>query len=178
MISKFSKVIISLKHWQLLLLIIFPLAWTSPNPLKEIINGVGVLFLTFWIYGIGIYGYDRLQKTNKTNSLRVNLFKKNMLMSILLLIVIYIISKLDESGCLIKSVSAIIIMPIGGYFIYSISYTIIFATKSVTMLELKREVTFTDYFLNLFLILNLIIGIWFIQPKIRKYILSDIDPTI
>lgn len=51
--------------------------------------------------------------------------------------------------------------------IFFIMHTIFFVSKIIKSGELKREVTFSDFVGDFFLILFFPIGIWFIQPKIN-----------
>ena len=72
----------------------------------------------------------------------------------------------------------ILLIPIGLYMFFALFQTIIFACKTLTILELNREVTFSDYLLNFILILFLIIGIWILQPKVTKLIAENgTNPT-
>ena len=169
-----SKKIIELKHWKLFFLIVLPLAWTSPSPLNEIINSIGIVSFGLWIYGIGIYGYEKIKEYEYgISDININRFKLNCKMTILTLALIFILINSFPESKSSFSIYDIILIPISLYLSYTAFYTIIFAAKTLTILELKRKVTFVDYLLNLFLIGNLVIGIWFIQPKVKKLILTE-----
>jgi hypothetical protein len=56
------------------------------------------------------------------------------------------------------------------YWLFAILQTILIAAKTLITIELKRKATFSDYFWTYFFMINLFIGIWFIQPKINKLI--------
>jgi hypothetical protein len=45
--------------------------------------------------------------------------------------------------------------------------------KTLATLELKREVTFGDYFVNLLLMLFIFVGVWILQPKIARLIVDN-----
>jgi hypothetical protein len=84
------KKLLSFKHWQLFLLIIICGAWTSPSPLKEIINSMAVVTFTLWIYAIGVYGQDRIAELG-LKTMNVKLFKANVIIvgSLFLIALIY-----------------------------------------------------------------------------------------
>ncbi len=134
-----------LKHWQLFLLIVLPLAWVSPSPLQEMINSIGIITFGLWIYGIGIYGHSNL-KEEQAEQMNLSLFKLNSKMSILTLLLIYIITQIHPDFDSSFSIYNLIMIPISLYLIYTIFYIVIFSSKTLTSLELDRQVTFSDYF--------------------------------
>ena len=66
----------------------------------------------------------------------------------------------------------ILLIPISLYMFFALFQTIVFACKTLTSIELKKEVKFSDYLVNLILILFFIIGVWVLQPKITKLIVE------
>ena len=85
------KRILTFKHWQLFLLIVITGAWTSPSPLKEIINSISLITFTIWIYSIGVYGQERVA-TLGLPPLNLKLFKTNILLLPILLIIVFILA--------------------------------------------------------------------------------------
>ena len=166
--TSISKKIISLKHWQLFILIIMPLAWTADSSYDNFINLIGIIIFSLWIYGIGLLGFKNIFEYDIVN-LDIKKFKKNSVAAIIMLIILFLLHIMEQFGYTDND-TQIIIIPVGGYFIYSFLYIIVFSSKVLTILELRRKVTISDYFWNLFLMLNLFIGIWFLQPKINKLI--------
>ena len=71
------KKILEFKHWHLFILIVLTGAWTSPSPLKEIINSIALVTFLIWIYAIGIYGQEKLEYL-KLPTLNSKLFKINI----------------------------------------------------------------------------------------------------
>jgi hypothetical protein len=59
------------------------------------------------------------------------------------------------------------------YLLFAMLQTVVFACKTIATIELKREVTFGDYFVNLLLMFFLIIGIWILQPKVTRLIADN-----
>jgi hypothetical protein len=169
------KKLLSFKHWQLFLLIFICGAWTSPSPLKEIINSVAVVKFTLWIYAIGVYGQDRIAELG-LKTMNVKLYKTNVIVLAILFLVILIYSvtqpEVAEANNVTNTFEAKdIVNIIGGlYFVFAVFQTIIFACKTIAKIELRREVAFGDYFTNLILMFFFFVGIWILQPKINRLI--------
>jgi|SRR5690554_5546510 len=168
------KNILKLKHWQLFILIILTGAWTSPSPLKEIINSIGLFTFVIWIYAIGYYGQEKL-KSLKLPTLNTKLFNINIvLFPILLIIYLFLSPELTADNIQTEfDTRTILLIPITLYLFFALFQTIVFACKTLAMIELKREVTFSDYLLNFILTLFLMIGIWILQPEITKLIAEN-----
>ena len=162
------KKILNFKHWQLFILIVLTGAWTSPSPLQEIIRFIGLTTFLIWIYAIGIYGQIKLDSL-KLPTLKTKLFKINIIAFPILLIILGLIAPERNYGTEF-SLLEIVLIPFGLYMFYALFYCIIFACRTLSMIELKKEVNFSDYLGNFFLMLFLIIGIWILQPKITKLI--------
>lgn len=172
------KRILKLKHWQLFVLIVLTGAWTSPSPLKEIINSIGLFTFVIWIYAIGFYGQEKLESL-KLPTLNTKLFKINIILFPILLI-IYLFLSPEQTADNTQTefdTRTILLIPITFYMFFALFQTIIFACKTLAILELKREVKFSDYLLNFILILFLIIGIWILQPKVTKLIAENGNNT-
>ncbi len=165
------KRILTFKHWQLFLLIVITGAWTSPSLLKEIINSISILTFTIWIYAIGVYGQERVAILGLP-TLNSKLFKTNILLIPILFIIVFMLApEHTEDGTQTEyNLQTILFIPIVLYLFFAIFQTVIFACKTLATIELKREVTFEDYFGNLILIGILIVGIWILQPKITRLI--------
>ena len=165
------KKILKFKHWNLFILIVLTGAWTSPSPLKEIINSISILTFMIWIYAIGIYGQEKLELLNLP-TLKTELFKINIVLFPILLIISFLIlpEQTAENTQSEFNIRTIIIIPITLYMFFAFFQTLVFACKTISMLELKREVEFSEYLKNLLLTLFLIFGIWVLQPKITKLI--------
>ncbi|MCL5130545.1 hypothetical protein [Algibacter sp. L4_22] len=163
--------ILKFKHWQLFILIVLTAAWTSPSPLQEIIRFIGLITFLIWTYAIGIYGQEKLESLNLP-TLDTKLFKINIVLFPILLIVSFLLSPEQTADNTQPefNTQTILLMPITLYMFFAFFQTIVFSCKTLTILELKREVRFSDYLVNLILTLFLIIGVWILQPKITKLI--------
>ena len=165
------KKILKFKHWQLFILIVLTAGWTSPSPLQEIIRFVGLITFLIWTYAIGIYGQEKLESL-KLPTLNTKLFKINIILFPILLIVSFLLSpeQTAENTQAEFNAQTILLIPISLYMFFALFQTIVFSCKTFAMIELKREVKFSDYLVNLILMLFFIIGVWILQPKITKLI--------
>jgi len=172
------KKLLSFKHWQLFLLIFICGAWTSPSPLKEIINSVAVVTFTLWIYAIGVYGQDRISELG-LKTMNVKLFKANVIIIGSLFLIALVYSAAQPEANEVNNVTNtleptdIIYIAAGLYLFFAMVQTIVFACKTIAKLELRREVSFGDYFNNLLLMFFFFVGIWFLQPKVNRLIATE-----
>ncbi len=151
-------------------------AWTSPSPLKEIINFVAVVTFTLWIYAIGVYGQARINELG-LKPMNIKLFKVNVaivgafyLIVLVLSAIIGEVSQTTTGAFELKDA----LYTIGGlYFVFAMVQSIVFVCKTISKLEFQREVTFGDYFNNLLLMFFFFVGIWFLQPKVNRLIATE-----
>lgn len=164
------------RHWQLFLLIFICGAWTSPSPLKEIINSVSVVTFTLWIYAIGVQGQERIAELG-LKSMNIKLFKTNVIIVgaffLIGLAFSAIQGEVNQTTTDIFELKDIIYTVGGLYLVFAMVQTIILACKTLTKLEYRREVSFGDYFNNLLLMFFFFVGIWFIQPKVNRLIATE-----
>ena len=150
----------TLKHWHLFLLIFICGAWTSPSPLKEIINSIAVVTFSLWIYAIGVYGQERIAELG-LNAMNVRLFKINVLIvCVFFLVALYFFSNGEPTTSGIIELKDIPLILGGLYLFFAIFQTIIFACKTIAKVESGKEVSFGDYFTNFLLMFFFFIGVW------------------
>jgi nitrate reductase gamma subunit len=170
------KKLLSFKHWQLFLLIFICGAWTSPSPLNEIINSVAVVTFTLWVYAIGVYGQEQIAELG-LKPMNLKLFKTNLLIVGVFFLVGLAFSAIQgEVNQTTTDTFELkdIIYTVGGlYLAFAMVQTIIFACKTIAKLEYRREVSFGDYFNNLLLMFFFFVGIWFLQPKVNRLIMTE-----
>ena len=172
------------KHWQLFLLIFgVPIFLPFITMLLIMLVGKYVImfqllllfisiasFLTwFWSIAIG------LQKSIPQNiKMKVKKFKRLFFISIIYIIFMKVFIRITVRGSngnilnvLIENLFAI---SINLFLLFSIVYLLYFTAKTFKTVELQREVKFSDFVGEFFLILFYPIGIWALQPKINKMI--------
>lgn len=75
----------------------------------------------------------------------------------------------EPSGGLIGGLAAVIV-PLHLFSMFCIFYSLYFVAKTFKTVELQREVKFSDFAGEFFMIWFYPIGIWIVQPKINKMI--------
>jgi hypothetical protein len=159
------KQFLTLKHWQLLLLLIIPSIFISESPWKEIAIAINGLVYLIWIYSISHFGQEKIKELS-LRPMNERLFSVNLfLLPCLIIVSNFIIPNQNESF----DIRDILIAVLGIYSGFAILQVLFFTAKILATVEYKREVYFGDYFLNFILIAVFIFGIWTLQPKINKY---------
>ncbi|MCG8575384.1 MAG: hypothetical protein MI810_10900 [Flavobacteriales bacterium] len=196
MTEKFLKA----KHWQLFLLtfgipMIFQFVMmgniftnvgsgNNPNPTFMfnymkffpimMIIFMGIFFGWFWSVAVGLQ-----IKVPEGVKMKVKKFKVFFFipMTYMLFIVLFIVFQMngimtegtEPSGGLIGGLVAII-LPLHLFSMFCIFYSLYFVAKTFKTVELQREVKFSDFAGEFFMIWFYPIGIWIVQPKINKMI--------
>lgn len=196
MTDKFLKA----KHWQLFILtfgipmffqiVIIGLMMSSlvtnkePNPVMMfnymqffpliLIIFMTVMFGWFWSVAIGLQKLIPDGVTIKVKKFKIFYF----------IPLVYILIFLTFFGLSINSLSSgnpalnvgmggiivAVIFPLHLFSMFCIFHSLYFVAKTFKTVELQREVTFSDFVGEFFMIWFYPIGIWFIQPKINKII--------
>ena len=196
MIDKFLKA----KHWQLFLLVFgLPLicqiilmglmisnikAEGNFNPSLMIpvfkvfpllmILFSGVLFGWLWSIAIGLQS-----KIPENITMKVRKFKVLFFIPMVYILFISIFMSVTFSGIittdeepstgLIGSLFGLIV-PLHIFSMFCIFYTLYFVAKTIKTVEFQREVGFSDFAGDFFLLWFYFVGIWIIQPKINKMV--------
>lgn len=63
-----------------------------------------------------------------------------------------------------------VIFPLHLFGMFCMFYTIYFVAKTIKTVELQREVSFSDFIAEFFLVWFHFIGVWILQPKINKMV--------
>ena len=146
---------------------------------------VGITFGWFWAVGITLQNKVPETVTMKTTKFKIFFtipFVYILLITIFLGILFFPLLNSPNSGNGFfaagyqMGIISIIIIPLHLFSMFGILYCLYFAAKTLKTIELQREVTFSDFAGEFFLIWFFPIGIWFIQPRINR--LMQEDPTI
>lgn len=177
------KQLLSFKAWQLFILIFICGAWVSPSPIKEIINGIAVVTFTLWIYAISVFGQYRIAELG-LKLMNVKFFKANVIIAfgVWLILLIYSgtrgqVNGIYQSTNAFQPINAVLNIVVI-YVFFAMFQTIIFACKTIAKIELRREVSFGDYFTNLLLMAFFFVGIWILQPKINRLIGTEKEAVL
>ncbi len=177
---------LKLKHWQVFLVtvigfILFPfiLLYDILHQLS-VPNGTNIntISLPFFIYSIHytifIYYFllwNLIVNLNKLAKIK-NQFLLNLLFFtplILILFILNILTKLNLPFIIFTIslfLSLFVILLTTGYCVY-------YTAKKINLIYRKKQINFSDYFLDAILLFLFPIGVWLIQPKINK-IFKDI----
>ena len=133
-----------------------------------ILNIFGLLIYMIYPLSVGLYLHDHLPKRIELN---YTLFIINSFVWFITYAVIMIIS--DNKGMTFTGFSVIPML----YVIYAFLDFLAFPVRVLKSIELERRAKFGDYLGDFFLILFFPIGIWFLQPRIRKIVVPNGEIT-
>ncbi|PKQ62088.1 hypothetical protein BZG02_14250 [Labilibaculum filiforme] len=187
MTEKFLKA----KHWQIfmvtfglpfLIQIIMMLMTIIGNDPTIIINGFSVIMILFvggflaWFWSIGVGLQIKVPNDVK---MKVKKFKVFLVIPLVYMLFISIsmgsiFNEAFENGLapkpgIIGSIVGIIV-PLHFFSMFCIFYCLYFVAKTFKTVELQREVSFSDFAGEFFMIWFFPIGIWIVQPKVNKMI--------
>ncbi len=194
------------KHWQLfLLMIVIPFGFqvflfttifsninidSEPDstvffnyfkyfPLMMILFSL-IFFGWFWSIAIGLQS-----KIPKEVKMKVNRFKIFFFIPLIyiLFISVFMGSIFGESIETMQQTEVTSILPVFAvifplhfFSMFCMFYMLYFVSKTIKTVELQRELRFSDFAGEFFLLWFYIIGIWIIQPKINKMVtIKNID---
>ncbi len=160
-----------MKHWQLFLLMVVPTVWVSPSPLQEVIHLIGIVFYFLWIYALTFLGQEKLisygLKPMNFNLLKINLIVLFGFMAIAILLP----RSNEDNNSIFSYIAPFLSVPLAllyFYLVYAFFYILYYCAKLIAVLELRREVSFSDYGMNILLLSLLSFWIWFLQPRLNK----------
>jgi hypothetical protein len=187
MIDKYLKA----KHWQIFLailvlpftlhMIFMPLTLSEDDPTlaMKIMPIISVVFMAgffgwFWSIAVGLQ--SRIPKEIRMNAKR---FKAFLFIPVIYIFLTFTVldsmifepieNGAEPEGHVIGWMMAIIV-PLHIFSMYCIFYSLYFVAKTFKTVELQREVSFSDFAGEFFMIWFFPIGVWVIQPKLNKMI--------
>lgn len=179
------KLFLKAKHWQLFLLItvipniiylaviIYSIFNLSLDPLIDFMP-VAIIILSVpacaQLYALGTSLHEKLPATVE---MPVNKFKLFMLINVLFMLVVAFalptfFIETYQYHITPRFFPVILFVPAYLFVIYSMYYCIYFCAKALKAVEEQKPVELIDYLGEFFLIMYLIVGIWFIQPRVNK----------
>ncbi len=160
------KVFLKFRHWQLFLIWTFTeivFIATVNTPIWILTTGLFGFAIIGWIYSIG------KMINNLNGKKRIENYKED------LWFILYLVS-IIPFGFNFRNFESY--SPINGFLIFgagligfiSMIKLVNFSAKAYKQYESKKDLKFSDYSSEFFLIIIMIIGIWIIQPKLNKII--------
>jgi len=183
MINKFLKA----KHWQLFVLmfgmpfglqiIMMPIITMNQNPTLilafipiVLIFFMGIFFGWFWSIAIGLQQVIPTEYQLSVGRFKIFLFVP--ITYIFFFLSFFLISY--NSGGPNPEIFAIIV-PLHLFSMFCILYCMYFTAKTYKTSEQQRDVNFSDFAGEFFLIWFFPIGVWIVQPKINKIITEKVE---
>jgi hypothetical protein len=179
MIQTFLKA----KHWQLFLLtfgiplilqliFLFSILLNIPTDFTRLYFNflpflllllTAILFGWFWSIVFGL-------KSKLPSMMKIKLTNFKIFYFTPLIYILFITGWLNIvlSGGDVNPLYLAFIIPLHLFSMFCIIYTLYYVAKIFKSVELQREVSFSDFIGEFFLIWFFPIGIWFIQPRINK----------
>ena len=157
------NIFLKLKHWQVFLI------W-----ILGVIQFAVFMKTDFWVVSFGIYFgllFGWIYSIGKVlNENNVELTKKLNIWAILYLIsaIPFGIRFHNMSSDSYEQLNILIIFASGIVGLVSIINIVLISAKSLKEREKQKELKFADYFLEFFLIIYMIIGVWILQPRLNK----------
>jgi len=178
------SIFLRLKHWQLFLLLIgIPLIFQFVIMGSVILsNNTNIMMTVFpimmflllaiffgWFYALGTNLHKKLPIFAPMNlkTFKIFMFIPVAYIVTICLFMLVALPDLADSGQESFAYFAII-FPIHIFSMFCIFYCLYFISKAMKTLEWQKQVTFSDYAGEFFLIWFFPIGVWFIQPRINK----------
>jgi hypothetical protein len=181
-----TKLFLKAKHWQIFVLMIgVPFIFQIITIVYVIVTNTPLFaFLTFpifmllfmsiffgWFWSIGVGLHKFLPEHHNLNLKKfkifffIPLFYITFLMFSMLSFDVF--SDFPPPNEMFW-ISFSIIIPLHLFSIFCMFYLLYFCSKTIKSIELNREVSFSDYVGEFFLLWFYFIGIWILQPKINK----------
>ncbi|OCX52831.1 hypothetical protein BEL04_00420 [Mucilaginibacter sp. PPCGB 2223] len=143
---------------------------------------IGVQFGWFWSVAVGLQPKVPEIVKMKIKRFKVFFFIPLVYMALMIGLMCFLLSSVDflnpqGSGLFAAGVNPAailvpfaVIIPLHLFSIFCIFYCLYFVAKTLKTAEVQKEVEFSDFAAEFFLIWFYPIGIWFIQPRINKLI--------
>jgi hypothetical protein len=188
------KIFLTLKHWQLFLLLIgvpfiaeillIGVTITSRDPRVVFSYFPFVMILpmglfTAWFYSLGTNLFKRVPLTVKMSLTRFKIFLFFQVAYMLFFMVFMagFFSNMTLEGNTNPAIF-VFIFPLHFFAMFCIIYCLYFNAKALKAIELKRPVSFGDYAGEFFLLWFFPIGVWILQPRINRLIDSTPEEPI
>lgn len=151
----------------------FMLSYMKFLPIMMIVSA-GAFFGWFWSVAIGLQ-----YKVPENVKMKIKKFKVLLFIPLAYMLFISVLMGVTMSGIMEDGVEpsvgligslAVIIVPMHLFSMFCIFHSLYFVAKTFKTVELQREVNFSDFAGEFFMIWFYPIGIWIIQPKINKMV--------
>lgn len=179
--------LLRLRHWQaFLLLFILPflmqqaiLALLNASDVRlgpasaMLIDAIPATVFALWMWRVGIWLFRRLPESIKITPLYFHLSTFYMLLYTLVFVYTFAMVRDSVVAGTLPLGLLILILPMHLFATFLYLYILYFMARLLLSVEEQRVVDFGAYAGTYFYFLLLPLGIWFIQPRLRKLYLSE-----
>jgi len=162
--------LLTIKHWQLVALVIVPALLMSTTPLGKVVSSVSGFILLAWLYSIGYYGQQKIGQL-ELQPMNLKLFQLNVLLLPVLMIIGSLMNLPESQSPIHSAIGA----ALGLYSGFAAFQVLLFAGKTLAKLEYQREVSLNEYYFTSLQIVVFILGVWNLQPRINR---QFAEPTL
>ncbi len=187
-----TDILLKAKSWQIFILIfgipmliqIFfnPIIFSENNPMTMMKFMPVILLIVFsgffgWFWSIAT-GLQR--KVPQGIKMKIKRFKTFFIIPLIYIPLVFVFmgyalsdysQTVQESSGIMTGIIVATIVPLHITSMFGIFYSLYFAAKTLKTVELQREVSFSEFVGEIFLLWFIPLGIWFIQPKVNKMIM-------
>ncbi|WP_266204167.1 hypothetical protein [Pontibacter kalidii] len=180
-------VLLLLRHWQaFLLLFVLPfllqhgLLWLlDALPVRTgrisamLLDALPAAVYVLWLWLVGCWLYRRLPQRIKITPLYFHLGNLYILLYTLLFVYTLAVVRDNVAMSTVPFGMLALLVPLHLLATFCYLYAVYFAARSLVSAEQQRVVQMGEYGGAFFLFLLLPVGIWFLQPRLRRLYLAD-----
>lgn len=141
-----------------------------------------VYWLWYWSIGVGLHSKVPEDVELPNTTFKVFLFIPAVYILVVMLFMLVMMNQLFSTSPVVEPPFNpglfAFILPVHFFSIFCVFYCIYFVAKTIKTVELQREVKFSDFVAEFFLVWFFPIGIWILQPTINRLVEDDDDNNI
>ncbi len=134
-----------------------------------------VMFITYgwhWAVGVGLQSKIPEHLRMKTKFFRFTFFFPLIYMLIFFSFMGFSVTNMigHENDPSLFGITFLAIVPLHLFAMFCSLYNLYFVSKTIKTVELQKELSFSDYAGEFFMIWFFFVGVWILQPKINEYV--------
>jgi hypothetical protein len=141
---------------------------------------IAALFGWQWSVAIGLKKFIPAGIEMKTKKFKTFFFIPVIYLSLFLIFISCIFTYVSGNNFIVQTLPLAplffgvfaLIIPLHLFCMFCLFYSIYFIAKTLKTIELQREVSFSDFMGEFFLVWFFPIGVWILQPRINKFMSS------
>jgi hypothetical protein len=178
------KKILILESWQIFFLLFIPIVLSFilfPSAEQRLTSSVShlltLIFILLYIGWFFLLGCELYKKMDLmlTQKIKIKPFIYNFYFILIYVVVIYIVFKFSNYSYRANAILACVSSFAGLYVCFAIFYNIYFLAKSIVAIENHSTQNTQKLVFTFLLFCFLLVGIWSLQPRIKKILISQIE---